>query len=204
MPGASSSSSQPKPAEHEDQAASSAAGENPPESQPFGHSTSKTPSPKIYKSPEELLSKLAPPGCTVFRSYMDSRFTCRFSSNSGKVKGTAYQQVTKTASFTSIRSWQEALSMVHQHSWEKWALLKAELPLPAGLQEQSPGSVPQDTLMPLHQSLLNFQSARGTLESHDNCIGGVSFMWAFEGENFLGHLKQCCWLGPFEFIGLAS
>ena len=74
---------------------------------------------------------------------MDSRFTCRFPSSSDKVKGTAYDKATKTASFTQIRSWQEGLALVHQYAWE---LLKAELPLPSGQVEQRPGAVPQESL----------------------------------------------------------
>ena len=107
----------------------------------------KSGAPKVYKSPDEILSPLAPPGCTLGLSYNDHRFISRFAVDSGDALfGTDYSKKTMSASFAAIRSWQEALAMVHEHNWRKWQLLKKDMPLPKGMPEQKPGHIPSKVL----------------------------------------------------------
>eukprot|EP00435_Cladocopium_sp_Y103_P052500 s248_g16.t1 len=100
---------------------------------------------KIYSSPEQLLTKLSPPGCTMGLSFMDHRFTCRFPSSSGLLHG-QYKQQGFTRTFVTKRSWKDALSEVHKYCWTKWNILKDTLPLPSGQVAQEPGFIPPDIL----------------------------------------------------------
>ena len=112
------------------------------------HADAGAPAPtrkKVYSSPEQLLAKLSPPGCTMGLSFMDHRFTCRFPSSSGLLDG-QYKQHTFTRAFYSRRSWREALSEVHRYSWTNWGILKGTLPLPSGQVAQEPGLIPPDIL----------------------------------------------------------
>ncbi|CAK9091627.1 Probable ubiquitin-conjugating enzyme E2 23 (E2 ubiquitin-conjugating enzyme 23) (Ubiquitin carrier protein 23) [Durusdinium trenchii] len=102
--------------------------------------------PKVYKSPEEVLSKLSPPGCVMGLSYMDHRFTSRYPVDSAALEGLAYAKKTMTASFAQKRSWEDALRLVHRHCWEKWGIIRADFPLQAGEVEQTPGHIPPDII----------------------------------------------------------
>ncbi|CAK9040471.1 Uncharacterized protein SCF082_LOCUS29971 [Durusdinium trenchii] len=102
----------------------------------------RTPSVKVYKSPEDILSHIAPPGCTFGLSHYDHRFTSRFAVESEKFLP-PFHTKTMTAAFFRMRTWQDALRTVHEHNWKKWGLVKEENPLPPGKVEQVPGDVPQ-------------------------------------------------------------
>jgi len=44
----------------------------------------------------------------------------------------------------TLRTWRDALSQVHRHNWEKWALVKVQYPLEPGCAEQVPGEIPEE------------------------------------------------------------
>ena len=97
------------------------------------------------RSPEEILSQIAPPGATFGISHQDHRFTSRMGIESclfeGKMKQKGF-----TASFAQRHSWQDALANIHEFNWRKWHMVKEELPLPEGMSAQTPGVVPKDVL----------------------------------------------------------
>ena len=102
---------------------------------------------RVYRSPEEILQPLAPPSCTLGLDYNARRFVSAFKkdvNHDDLLPPFSYR--TRTASFVSMRTWQEALQEVHRHCWQKWGVLKADLPLPAGQSEQTPGVIPQAAL----------------------------------------------------------
>ena len=102
--------------------------------------------PKVNKSPDEVLRKITPPGAFIGLNFVDHRFTSRFPSDHEILQGTKYAQKTKDAAFVLKRTWEEAIALVHRFNWEKWQLLADSNPLPAGVTQQVPGSVPQDVL----------------------------------------------------------
>ena len=104
-----------------------------------------TPAPKVHKSPEEILGLLAPPGCTISLGYNDHRFAARYPLDSATLPSNLAKK-TMSAAFAQRRSWQEALSMVHKWSWEKWELVQDRHPLPSGRQAQKPGEVSSKAL----------------------------------------------------------
>ena len=106
----------------------------------------RTPAPKVYRSPEEILAKISPPHCVIGLSFVDHRFNCRYSVEHEVLEGLAYAAPSKTASFAQRRGWQAALQIIHQFCWEKWSLIRADRPLPEGMEEQAPGKVPPEVL----------------------------------------------------------
>ena len=121
--------------------------------------------PKLYKSPEEILSKIAPPGCVIGLSFVDHRFNCRYAVKDDVLIGLAYEAPHKTASFAQRRTWQEALQTIHQFCWEKWGLVKANHPLPSDQVAQAPGEIPAEVLEalgPIIETLPPLKKAKKT------------------------------------------
>ena len=75
-------------------------------------SESSAPRTQVHKSPKQLLSQLAPPMCTMGLNYNDHRFTSSWKIDASHLPA-PFSQKTKDASFANIRSWKEALVMVH-------------------------------------------------------------------------------------------
>eukprot|EP00438_Fugacium_kawagutii_P019946 Skav209629 [mRNA] locus=scaffold4224:82940:87399:+ [translate_table: standard] len=101
----------------------------------------KRPREPKHKSPDEILSQLAPPTCYIGLSATDHRFTSTMKAQSDLYVGRMKQQ-TMTCSFGARLSWQDALRSVHEFNWRKWHVVKAEHPLREGQVEQVPGSIP--------------------------------------------------------------
>ena len=98
--------------------------EPPPSQKPVGETDTGEPDPKkykkTYKSPEELLSLVVPPMCTIALAFTSWRFV-----RSWKVPAAEhgqllppYSQKTMSLTLIRLRSWREALSEVHAHSWK--------------------------------------------------------------------------------------
>ncbi|CAK9105464.1 unnamed protein product [Durusdinium trenchii] len=119
-----------------------------------------TPAPKVYRSPEEILAKISPPHCVIGLSFVDHRFNCRYSVEHEVLEGLAYAAPSKTASFAQRRGWQAALQIIHQFCWEKWSLIRADHPLPEGMEEQAPGKVPPEVLEALQPIIDGLPPAR--------------------------------------------
>ena len=99
-------------------------------------------SAKVHKSPDWLMSQLAPPGAVMGIGFKDHRF-----SSASKLDATGlvppYTQKHYSLVWGGIRTWQEALIGVHSFNWEKWSLLKSQAPLRPDEREQRPGDIPQ-------------------------------------------------------------
>ena len=104
---------------------------------------------KAHKSPEEILGQLSPPGCFIGIDYNAWRFQSNF-----KVKPAVneallppYNKNTMSQTFHKVRSWEAALEQVHKFNWEKYQLIKHEVPpLPTGEVAQTPGKIPDQLL----------------------------------------------------------
>ena len=97
------------------------------------------------RSPEEVLSLMAPPTCTFGISFTDHRFTSSMRAESKEFTG-RMKQSTMTCSFAHRTSWQDAIKSVHQFNWRKWHMVKKKYPLARGAQEQVPGEIAQDLM----------------------------------------------------------
>ncbi|CAE7344097.1 unnamed protein product [Symbiodinium sp. CCMP2592] len=112
----------------------------------------RAPVVRVNRSPEDILMKITPPGAWLGLSYGDHRFTSKYEVAADKaavLEGTQFVQRTMDRSFRTIRTWEEALSQVHEFNWTKWQLLKhhgGKFALPAGAEEQEPGRIPPDVL----------------------------------------------------------
>ena len=111
------------------------------------------------KTPDEILSLLQPPGCKLGMSFTDCRFTVVWKEEQPHLKH-PYSQVTFTRSFAQRRGWVESLKEVRSYSWKKWGLLKHNLPLAAGEEEQEPGVVPQEILDLLEPTVQKIAEAK--------------------------------------------
>lgn len=103
---------------------------------------------KTYKSPEELLSLVVPPMCTIALAFTSWRFVSSWRvpvAEHAKLHP-PYSQKTMSLTFTKLRSWQEALSDVHAHSWRKWEFWKEKYPLRQGQEAQTPGLIAPEVL----------------------------------------------------------
>eukprot|EP00438_Fugacium_kawagutii_P036662 Skav236023 [mRNA] locus=scaffold1524:87232:91566:- [translate_table: standard] len=98
-----------------------------------------------HKSPDEILSQLAPPTCYIGLSATDHRFTSTMKAHSDLYVGRMKQQ-TMTCSFANRLSWQDALRSVHEFNWRKWYMVKDKHPLREGQVEQTPGNIPDHLL----------------------------------------------------------
>ena len=103
---------------------------------------------KQHRSPEELLSQLAPPKCTFGLNHLDHRWTSAFKVDASHLLP-PYSQKMMTKSFGPNVTWQSALRSVHSFNWEKWAKLRDQAPLPPGCREQVPGQISEDVLRSL-------------------------------------------------------
>lgn len=109
---------------------------------------------KMYKSPEEILGQLAPPSCFMGLSFTDHRFNSTWRFDTPELQH-PYDRRNKSANFGKSRTWQDALSQVHEHCWRKWAMLKKKLPLPPA-EQQTPGVIAQavlDSLEPIIEGM---------------------------------------------------
>ena len=110
-----------------------------------GEPSHKRPRAPKQKSPQEIMALLQPPGCTMGLSFQDHRFTSTWRNEHKELPG-EFGQLSFTRNFAKRRTWEEALVLVHSHSWAKWGLLKAQYPLSPGQGEQIGGVIPQDVL----------------------------------------------------------
>lgn len=106
--------------------------------------------PKQYKSPEEVLAQITPPGAYIGLSSLEHRWTSRFASHDKRVGGTEYAKQSHSASFALMRGWREALQMVHSHNWNKFLLLN-----PAAPNAQTPGEIPDHIYEALEPTVKN-------------------------------------------------
>ena len=152
---ASSSGTPPPPAVAPPQEESALQPEAPPPVAPADAETHPDTLPKAppreraerRKSPDEIMKLLEPPGCKMGISFQDHRFTSSWKRDHKELGG-SYGQKTFTRTFVTSRSWEQALSEVHSHNWNKWSLLRED-PLYAfwgGQEEQTPGHIPQELL----------------------------------------------------------
>jgi len=89
------------------------------------------------------MEKLQPPGCKMGVSFKDHRFTPRWHYAHPELHS-PYHTRNHSATFVTLRTWRDALSQVHRHNWEKWALVKVQYPLEPGCAEQVPGEIPEE------------------------------------------------------------
>lgn len=157
-PTSSSSASKPTSAsgpEHSGQEASSAEHSEAKAPGPSAPGTgSKTPAPKVYKSPEEILQQISPPGCFIGISQPEHRWTSRFPCSDKKVLGTEFAKQSCSASFALIRGWKEALAMVHSHCWNKYIFLNP------GATAQEPGKIPAQILEALEPTIKSLPAVK--------------------------------------------
>ena len=115
--------------------------------------------PKHHKSPLELLQALAPPGCPLTIGHDDFRFKSIYPFKSKKLEGMGkLKQNHYSLSFAQKRTWSDALEEVHAHVWNRWEVIKDDLPLPPGAFAQTPGYVPND----IREGLEAFIKTMGT------------------------------------------
>jgi hypothetical protein len=110
--------------------------------------------PKTYKSPDDILGLLNPPGCKFTLRGMDHRFKSEWEDDLPELDH-PYSQKRFSASFAKKRTWQDALSLVHERNWQKWNLVKDEYLLGEGEEPQKPGVIPQEL-----QDLLQVEIAK--------------------------------------------
>ena len=107
---------------------------------------------KFYKSPDEVLEKLGPPGAKMTLSFMDHRWKVRWLQEEPLLEGDL-KQLSFSRSFGTKKTWGVALKEVHTYAWKKWDKLKQGLPLPAGQESQVGKEIPQDILDELKHSI---------------------------------------------------
>ena len=118
---------------------------------------------KVYKSPEEILSHITPPGCFIGLDFNAWRFQSSWKVKAGVIDALLppYNKKTMSATFIKVRSWQEALQQVHSHTWEKYKLIKKDVPpMPTGQEEQRPGAIPQSILDALEPIISNMKEPK--------------------------------------------
>ena len=132
-------------------------------SEPAGAAAARAPVQRVHKSPEDILKKITPPGAFIGLSFGDHRFVSKFASESPVLEGTKFAQKTMSASFVNLRSWQDALALVHKFNWEKWGLVRHDdgHSLPDGVQAQVPGSVSDDVLAALAPIIASLPPVKG-------------------------------------------
>eukprot|EP00438_Fugacium_kawagutii_P028052 Skav235470 [mRNA] locus=scaffold1269:62205:66386:- [translate_table: standard] len=101
--------------------------------------------PKVYRTPEDLLSSLAPPGTTFTVNQPKHMFASLSRLDATKLDH-PYNQKSFSQSFGDRRPWEEALRRVHEYNWKKWSKLREQAPLPPGAEEQAPGKISQEVL----------------------------------------------------------
>ena len=109
---------------------------------------------KLYRSPQEILDHLQPPGCKLTLGFLDHRFSCRYEVESSALTG-KFKQKTFSKSFAEKVTWQEALRQVHKYMWEKWNVVKAKFPLGANQAPQKPGEVEKSIFDQLKETIDN-------------------------------------------------
>ena len=109
---------------------------------------------KVNKTPAQILKPLEPhESFRVFVNYNDWRFSCQCKTKSGKFLP-PYDKVNFSKSFAKDRnSWKQAIREVHKYMWEKFNLIKDELPPPP--QVQAPGEVPASVLEELESQVID-------------------------------------------------
>ena len=128
---------------------------------------------KKYKSPQEILDMLQPPGCKLTLGYIDHRFSSKFEADDPRLSG-KLKQKTFSKSFAERRGWQEALKEVHTHNWEKWDKIKDKFPLPAGVEPQVPGDISEEVLDLLKPVIADMPSL-----AKPKWVGWSELLWGF-------------------------
>ena len=82
-------------------------------------------------------------------NYNDRRFTAKWNHESAKFTA-PFDRKSTSRSF-NLSNWTEKLLEVHDFSWQKWQLVREELPLKEGEAVQEPGFVSADTLAELEK-----------------------------------------------------
>ena len=89
------------------------------------------------------MTQLQPPGCKLTLGYIDHRWKSQWAQDDpllpGKLRQKHFSRV-----FGGKKDWKEALIEVHRHNWTRWSFIKHEHPLPAGVDEQTPGVIDDD------------------------------------------------------------
>ncbi len=107
---------------------------------------------KKYKTPEEVLDMLQPPGCKFTLGYRDHRFSSKFDVDAPGLEG-KMKQKTFSKTFVERRGWREALQEVHAHNWKKWNIVRDRFPLRDGVEPQEPGNIPEDIFAALQPTI---------------------------------------------------
>lgn len=105
---------------------------------------------RLYTSPEEAFVDINPPGCKMRINFNDHRFVAHFPHESAKLNTPLLKQKHFSRTFDK-RPWKESLCAVHQWAWNKWSVLKDELPLGKGKNPQEPGQVPNSVFEGMEQ-----------------------------------------------------
>ena len=106
------------------------------------------------RTPDEITNMLSPPGCKIRVGFKDHRFTSSWKMDHSELDA-PYSQKTMTATFVTLRGWQDALRRVHAHNWEKWNRVKHIHPLEPGVPEQRPGVIDQEIFDQLQATIDN-------------------------------------------------
>ena len=138
-PAAAAGPSLPEPSDRPEPVEEPAAAAEPSSSLPAERHAQSSRGPTIYRSPEQILSKITPPGCFIGLNHQDHRWTSRFVSEHEVLTGTTYSLKTFDRAFAVKRTWESALALVHKHNWAKWNLIKHDQPLPPDRKPQEPG-----------------------------------------------------------------
>ena len=119
---------------------------------------------KVHTSPEHILCKISPlPGCMISLNNNDRRWVSKWRKNIkceqwiDELQNQHYSQV-----FTLL-NWQDKLKAVHAHAWTKWELSQpycTGLKLPAGVEPQTPGEVPQHILDELAPRMMDLPAKK--------------------------------------------
>ena len=119
---------------------------------------------KVYSSPEYILKDISPfPGCMLSLNHNDWRWVSKWRKGIeceqwiDELQNKSYSQ-----SFTLL-NWEEKLKAVHSHAWTKWELSQpycTALKLPAGVEPQTPGEIPQEVLDALEPLMNNLPAKK--------------------------------------------
>lgn len=102
-------------------------------------------STKVYRTPDDLLSSLAPPGAS-FTVNQPKHMFASLSRLDATALGAPYNQKSFSQNFGDRRPWEEALRRVHEFNWRKWEKLKEQAPLPPNAVAQEPGKIDPEVL----------------------------------------------------------